>query len=82
MGIGGEMKTVPCPRHLSISVHLVRRKNKHLYVSLGLTGGLLEYKSAIVSVFSVSYLINVTCGLQMAEDEGIFPPVLHFLLFF
>lgn len=29
-----------------------------------------EYKSAIACVFSVSYLINVTCGLQMAEDQG------------
>ena len=41
----------------------VTKKNKHLHVSLGLTGGLSEYKSTIASMFSVSYLIKCyTCA--------------------
>lgn len=37
---GEETETVSCSRYLSVFIHLLTKKNKHLYVSLGLTGGL------------------------------------------
>lgn len=40
LGWGEETKPVSCPRYLSIFIHLLTKKNKHSYVSLGLAGGL------------------------------------------
>lgn len=59
-----------CPRQLSIFVHGVTRENKHLYFSLGLTGGLLEYKSVIANIFYVSYLIKCYMWASDGREEN------------